>query len=174
MIWPPTFIFISVLVTAPDHGTVVLASSGYFTYTPKSGYTGTDTFTYKDLQGVAASNVATVTINVLPKTLVVINTSDSGPGSLRAAMFEASQSNTAPADTITFDIPGKGPFVISPASALPTLTHATVIDGYTQPGASANTLTVGDNAVILIQIDGSHVTASNGLTLAAGAARCSD
>src|SRR5438067_414181 len=31
----------------------------------------------------------------------------------------------------------------------------TVIDGYSQPGAKPNTLSVGDNAVILIQIDGS-------------------
>ena len=70
-------------------------------------------------------------------------------------MFYASQSNSAPPDTIDFDIPGTGPFEISPLSPLPTVAHPTIIDGYSQPGASANTLAQGDNAVILIQIDGS-------------------
>ena len=35
---------------------------------------------------------------------------------------------------------------------LPPLTEPVTIDGYTQPGASQNTLTTGDNANILIQI----------------------
>lgn len=160
--------FTSVVVTNPTHGTVTLNSDGSFTYTPKTGYTGTDTFTYQDVEGANTSNIATVTINVQPKVFVVTNTNDSGPGSLRTAMFDANQSNSAPADTIKFAIPGTGPFVISPLSVLPTLDHPTIIDGYTQPGASYNTLSQGDNAVILIQIDGSAVQASDGLTLAAG------
>ena len=36
------------------------------------------------------------------------------------------------------------------ASELPALSHPTVIDGYSQPGSSPNSLTQGDNAVILI------------------------
>ena len=160
--------FTSVLVTNPSNGSVTLNSDGSFTYIPDANYVGTDTFTYEDVQGANTSNVATVTINVLPKTFVVTNTNDSGPGSLRQAMFYASQSNTPPADTIDFDIPGTGPFVISPLSPLPTLKHATMIDGYSQPGASANTLAQGDNAVILIQVDGSLTGFSDGITLAAG------
>jgi Bacterial Ig domain/Periplasmic copper-binding protein (NosD) len=160
--------FTSIIVTNPSNGSVTLNSDGSFTYTPNANYVGADTFTYQDVQGSNTSNVATVTINVLPKTFVVTNTNDSGPGSLRQAMFYAGLSNTPPADTIDFDIPGTGPFEISPLSALPTLTHATIIDGYSQPGASANTLTQGDNAVILIQIDGSQSGFSDGLTLAAG------
>jgi len=35
--------------------------------------------------------------------------------------------------------------------------HPVTIDGYTQPGASPNTLTVGDNAVLLIKIDSSNL-----------------
>ena len=146
--------FTSVLVSSPPHGTVTLNADGSFTYTPKSGFVGTDQFTYEDLEGTLTSNVATVTIQVNPKTWVVTNTNDSGPGSLRQAILNANLSNSAPPDTIKFNIPGTGPFLISPLSALPTITHPTIIDGYTEPGASVNTLAQGENAVILIRLDG--------------------
>ncbi len=158
----------SVLVTQPADGSVTLNPDGSFTYTPDSGFTGTDTFTYEDTASGQTSNVATVTIQVLPKTFVVTNTNDSGPGSLRQAMLYASQSNSPPPDTIDFDIPGTGPFLIAPLSALPTINHPTIIDGYSQPGASPNTSSVGDNAVILIQIDGTAAGFPNGLTINGG------
>ena len=52
------------VVSAPAHGTVVLNANGTFTYTPATGYSGTDTFTYEVNDGSVNSNVATVTINV--------------------------------------------------------------------------------------------------------------
>jgi len=71
----------------------------------------------------------------------------------------------APAvDTIAFDIPGTDPgcsggppkiCTITLLSPLPDITEPVIIDGYTQPTASANTLAIGDNAVILIRIDAS-------------------
>src|SRR6266542_1471200 len=65
-------------------------------------------------------------------------------------------------DTIAFDIPGDGVHTISPASALPPISQAVFLDGYTQrpcasnpaPCSKANTLAVGDDAVLLIEIDG--------------------
>ena len=68
-----------------------------------------------------------------------------GECSLRAAIEEANAS--AGADTISFDIPVSDPgydagteaFTIQPSSQLPAVTDPVVIDGYTQPGASANT-----------------------------------
>src|SRR5262249_8269321 len=52
---------------------------------------------------------------------------------------------------------------------LPAITAAVVIDGYTQPGASPDTLIVGNNAVLLIQLDGSSAAfGSNGLTITGG------
>ena len=160
--------FTSEIVTNPSNGNVTLNADGSFTYIPDANFVGTDTFTYQDVQGSNTSNVATVTINVLPKMFEVTNTNDSGPGSLRQALIDASHSNTPPADTIDFDIPGTGPFVVSPLSPLPTLNHATIIDGYSEPGASVNTLAQGDNAVILIQIDGPQSASSTGITLAGG------
>jgi VCBS repeat-containing protein len=52
------------LVETPSHGVVTLNSNGSFTYTPESGYQGTDRFTYTAGDGSAASNVATVTVTV--------------------------------------------------------------------------------------------------------------
>ena len=50
----------------PGHGTVTLnnASSGAFTYTPASGYSGTDSFTFAASNGSANSNTATETITI--------------------------------------------------------------------------------------------------------------
>jgi len=90
--------------------------------------------------------------------------------SLREAINSAN-ANPGP-DTIEFAIPGNGVQVLQldPAfGVLPTITDdATTINGYSQPGASRNTLAVGDDANILIQIDGSLLPAnpnSSGLIL---------
>ena len=50
----------------PAHGTVTLNADGSFTYTPDAGFTGTDSFTYKDNDGVNNSNTATVSLTVNP------------------------------------------------------------------------------------------------------------
>ena len=52
------------LVAGFSNGTVVLNANGSFTYTPIANFHGTDTFTYKANDGLADSNVATVTITV--------------------------------------------------------------------------------------------------------------
>jgi len=61
-------------------------------------------------------------------------------------------------DTIAFAIPGAGLHTIVPASNLPMISQPVMIDGYTQPTASVNTLAIGDNAVLRIQIDGTNLT----------------
>jgi IPT/TIG domain/S-layer homology domain len=89
-------------------------------------------------------------------TFTVTTTADTGPGSLRQAITDAN--GNVGADTIQFTIGGSGVQTIAPASALPTITDGVTIDGYTQPGASANTNAPdqGTNAVILIEIDGTN------------------
>ena len=54
----------AVLESGPANGTLVLNTDGSFTYTPTTGSSGTDTFTYKANDGSANSNIATVTIIV--------------------------------------------------------------------------------------------------------------
>src|SRR5438105_2168429 len=93
-------------------------------------------------------------------TFIVNSTADPGTGvcddaecTLREAIAAANAH--AGTDTIVFNIPGTGPHTIRPISHLPSLTSPVTIDGYTQPGASANTLADGDNAVLTIELDGS-------------------
>ena len=84
---------------------------------------------------------------------------------LRAALQQAHV--LAGADKIKFNIPdnpnipGLEVKTISPASDLPDITDTVTIDGYTQPGAKANTLKVGTNAVLKIELDGSDLGASS-------------
>lgn len=107
------------------------------------------------------------TTGVLASNFTVTNPNDSGPGSLRQAILDANAS--AGADTITFNIPGVGPHTILPLSALPEITDPVTIDGYTQAGTSVNTLTVGDDAVLKIVLDGSLAAdGTGGLVISAG------
>src|SRR6187455_2104109 len=98
-----------------------------------------------------------VSLVVLPgtaATYTVINTADSGAGSLRQAIADA---NGNPGlDTIEFNIAAAGVQTITPVTQLPTITSPVMLDGYTQPGASANTLASGSDAVILIELSGAN------------------
>jgi titin len=88
---------------------------------------------------------------------------------LRAAIQESNA--FAGADIINFAIPGVGPHTITPATALPPIIGSVTIDGYTQPGALANSnpTTAGSNAVLIIELDGTSAGAgSDGLVMAAG------
>jgi len=102
----------------------------------------------------------------------VCDTDDSvgdGPCTLRAAIEQANFD--AGTDTIAFSISGVGPHTISPGSALPIITDPVIIDGYTQPGASANTnpIASGSNAVLKIILDGTSAGAGvDGLSITAG------
>jgi parallel beta-helix repeat protein len=89
-----------------------------------------------------------------PADIPVTNTNDDGSGSLRAAIEQANSTPTIP-DRIVFAIPGSDVQTIELASALPALNDpGTVIDGYTQAGASVNTLAVGTNAVLRVELTG--------------------
>ena len=96
-------------------------------------------------------------------TFTVTNTDASGPGSLAQAVTDAnSHVNIDVPDRIEFNIPNSDPnrnpatgvFTITPSVFGFFITNAVVIDGYTQPGASPNTLATGNNAVLLIELNG--------------------
>src|SRR5690242_11213445 len=55
----------AVLLTTVGHGTLHLDPSGSFTYTPTTGFTGTDSFTYQASDGKTVSNTAAVTFTVV-------------------------------------------------------------------------------------------------------------
>ena len=84
----------------------------------------------------------------------VTNTNDSGSGSLRQAILDANAN--AGMDSIYFNIPGDGPHTIVPATSLPAITDATVVDGLTQPGAVGGNLWSGTPHVLKIEINASN------------------
>ncbi len=90
-------------------------------------------------------------------TFTVTNTAPSDSGSLRQAILGAN-ANFGP-DEIVFAIPGTGVHTITLSSGLPAITDPVILDGYTQPGSSPNTLPVGQglNTVLTIEIDGSNL-----------------
>ena len=114
--------------------------------------------------------------NVFPVT----NTLDDGStGSLPWAIGQVNSDaadTTGNPDQITFAIPtsdagfnaASGVWTIAPTTALPAIANPAVIDGYTQPGASPNTLADGDNAVLTIQLDGTNAGAADGLEVSGG------
>src|SRR5829696_7975876 len=87
---------------------------------------------------------------------------DGNQCTLRAAIQQANA--TLGADTINFSIPGTGLKTIHVNSggfgALPAIKEQVTIDGYTQPLAHPNTLAVGNDAVLKIELHGTNVALS--------------
>lgn len=108
-------------------------------------------------------------------TFTVNSTADPGNGTcnasectLREAITASNSNNNDPVvDTIDFDIGGgTGVKTIQLNSELPATAEAVIIDGYSQPGASENTLAQGTNAVLKIELDGTNAGANAiGLTI---------
>jgi hypothetical protein len=113
----------------------------------------------------AAALVALLCVRsrVQAATFTVTNTNDSGAGSLRQAIADANGS--AGPHTIAFAIPGSDPgcdasgvCTIAPMSYMGFINPTVLIDGYTQPGSSVNTLAQGTNAVLKIVLSAANVS----------------
>jgi hypothetical protein len=79
--------------------------------------------------------------------------------SLRGAITKANTTANAGADTIEFDIPGGGVHTIAPTTSLPTIVDPVTINGYSEDGATPNTLplpTQGTNATPTVVLDGAN------------------
>jgi hypothetical protein len=134
----------------------------------------------------AAASAATITVTAPADDI----TPNDGTVSLREAITSINAGNNlgdpdivaeAPGvygtnDTINFNISGSGRHVISvgtspsaPGQVLPTIIKPVTINGYFQPGASANTLANGDNAVLEIALNGASAGANaDGLQFGVG------
>jgi hypothetical protein len=87
---------------------------------------------------------------------------------LRAAIEQANANNNpTEVDLINFNISGGGVHTISPDSALPSLSEPVIINGYSQPGTSPNTLVKGTDATLLIELDGTNAGSTGGLVIGA-------
>ena len=111
-----------------------------------------------DLVILKAGRAAPVSLQITAAmTFVVLNTNDSGAGSLRQAILDA---NSNPGtDTINFNIVGLAPHIISLLSPLPAVTESVTINGASQPDFAGTPVVElnGDNAG----------AAANGLTISA-------
>ncbi len=142
------------------------------------------------LQAVLYASVFAPAHSARAATFIVDNTgdasdvtfqacSDAVPGdcSLRGAIIRANASTGI--DSIAFDIPPSDPgymagsahWRISPESDLPAVTDDLIVDGYTQPGANANTLSPdqgGSSAALKIELHGNGSGSSTGLAVVGG------
>jgi hypothetical protein len=67
----------AILDIAPSHGSVFLNTDGSFTYTPDTGYFGTDSFTYRANDGSLDSNVAIVSLTIAKANTAPLAEADS-------------------------------------------------------------------------------------------------
>jgi hypothetical protein len=153
-------------------GTVAQSSNGTWSWseTTPSGAAQTAPVTIYATDNNGQTAAADFWLNV-GQVFLVTNTGDNGggnpapgagTGTLRQAIVDANNASTTGGPSlIAFAIPTTdlgyqgGQFMIQPLTDLPVVNQPVVIDGYSQPGSSPNTLTVGDNAVIPITLDGS-------------------
>jgi hypothetical protein len=111
-----------------------------------------------------------LSISAQAATYIVTSDADSGPGTLRDAITQANAS-TGVADTINFAItPLGGLKTINLLSPLPAITDAVEILGYTQSGSVQNTMAVGSNAVLNIELNGAGAGSAIGLRCSTTAA----
>lgn len=102
----------------------------------------------------AANDAAVITVTTTADSGDCSGIGDSSC-SLRGALTAAAAAGNA--QRITFDIPGRGcPKTINVNSILPAVIDTLTIDGYSQPGAQANTLDVGSDAQLCVLLHGNY------------------
>jgi titin len=99
----------------------------------------------------------------LLSTYTVTNANDSGAGSLRQAMLDASRH--AGADVIQFAVGSGGAKTISPRSPLPDLGDGTVLDATTQPGFAGKPLISLSGSGAGASTDGLRITRGGGVVV---------
>ncbi|MFN2426094.1 MAG: right-handed parallel beta-helix repeat-containing protein, partial [Candidatus Binatia bacterium] len=88
--------------------------------------------------------------------LFVTNSADSGPGSLRQAIFDANQD--ADVNTIIFALANPVQAISSEGFSVE---HPVIIDGFTQNGSTPNTIASPTDARLQVEIDGSPASAGS-------------
>ncbi|CAM3176753.1 Ig-like domain-containing protein [Paenibacillus lupini] len=105
-----------VLVTEPEHGTVVLNPNGTYTYTPDPNYNGPDSFTFKANDGTADSAPATVDITVTAVNDAPTVSDDSAVVDSGSSVTDSFNAQDVDGDTLTISVvtpPSHGTVVIN-------------------------------------------------------------
>ncbi|MGP0050933.1 MAG: Ig-like domain-containing protein [Solirubrobacteraceae bacterium] len=118
--------------TNPAHGALsdLDAAAGTVTYTPASGFSGTDTFTYvaTSVNGTSAPASVTVTVNAPPSCQPV--TATTAPAQAVAIQLHCSDATGAPVTYAAADGPAHGALsALNPTTGTVTYTPATGFSG---------------------------------------------
>ncbi|MEY4691239.1 MAG: hypothetical protein RIT19_1564, partial [Verrucomicrobiota bacterium] len=95
--------------TDPSNGTVTMAGNGSYTYTPNTGFSGTDQFTYTATDANNATDTATVTISVgVPATAPVTTglSNQTGTDATSFSYATAGAFSDPNGDTLTYSATG--------------------------------------------------------------------
>ena len=130
-------------VTSPLVHLCSLASGAFALILAASASATTITVTSASDAANGADGVCT-----LREALLAASTNTASGG----AAGECAAGQAAPTvDVIAFAIPGAGVKTIAPTAAFAAISGPVTIDGYTQAGASVNTLPAGSNAVLQVR-----------------------
>lgn len=135
------------IVTNPSHGAVTLApTTSAFTYTPAANYNGTDSFTFRASDGKASSNIATVSINIVPindaPVLSAIGSQSVNEGATKTIILSASDVDSG--DVLTFAATGLPVFAALTNNGNRSASLSLAPD-YSAAGNYSITVTVTDN-----------------------------
>ena len=128
----------------PQHGAVALNANGSFTYTPATGFVGTDSFTYAASDGLLESTIAVVTLTVtaapVTDTVTITRaTYSSGTRQLSVTATSSQQPN------VTLTVKNYGTMTWKAASAAYTYVKKT-----SKPASVTVTSTGGDTATATV------------------------
>lgn len=133
----------------PAHGSLVLNPNGGFTYTPASGFSGADSFTYHANDGALDSNVATVSLTVKPANTAPLASAESYSTNMDTPLVVPAagvltNDSDAQSDPLTAALnagPSHGSLVLNPDGAF----IYTPVTGYS--GADSFTYHANDGAL---------------------------
>jgi ELWxxDGT repeat protein/VCBS repeat-containing protein len=133
------------VVAGPAHGTLTLNASGSLSYTPTGSFAGTDSFTYMASDGGASSNVATVTITVVPRNLTWTVT-----GNLGARRRYHTATLLTNGKVLVTGGYGQGNGALSSAESYDPVTGVWTATGTMREKRGAHTATLLQNGLVLV------------------------
>jgi hypothetical protein len=166
-------------VTQGANGSVAANANGTATYTPHSGFSGTDSFTYTVSDGLGNSATGTVTVTVGPTAPIALTAAASTTPNTAVTLTVTDFVSAAPGDTLTVTGVGSaadgtavlnsnGTVTYTPAAGFTgddTFTY-TVQDGFGFVGTGTVSVSVTSTAPVLAESTTAWTSAGTAINLA--------